>query len=255
MFNKKILSLAVALSLSSCCYAAPLSQQDIERLSQPHQRLFYLVSATVDFNIAEQIKRAYNLMENDRDYPMAIAVLDKVIELDGKNAEACLLRGIAKTRQAVAGEHDVRDYNRADEDYKAALLIEPDNPTFFFYRGENYRLAGHYQRCRDTYKLALELAPNYLDAMVGIGDAYFDEAESQMNRWHKNGYQGDGWHYDELAVRNYERAINEYNKALVLVPEHGVIVAKKELAQEKLTTAKTELAEKERQATIARRIG
>lgn len=135
-------------------------------------------------------------------------------------------------------------------------MIEPDNPTFFFYRGENRRLVDKsYSRSREMYKKALELAPNYLDAMVGVGDAYYDEGESYFQKCKENETYRRLYGYDENAITSYTKAIEEYNKVLVMVPAHGTVTAKKEMAQERLKEVRAMSEEAKRKAEIARRIG
>ncbi len=230
--------------------AAPLSDQDKAALGQSHTGLFYLYTATVDFNIAEQLKRAKAAIDEEQDYSMAVAVLDKVIELDAKNAEAYLLRGIAKSRWGEE-KKDYDLFNKARSDFRAALQIEPENPTFWFYRAECGILEAQTfnqgirndKDCRGSFDEALKLCPNYLDAMVRLGDTYVIDYQQ--------------WTAAKITVNTsgLEKAIDWYNKALVLVPNHGTIIAKKQMVKELITEKKQKDEEEKRQQELRRRVG
>lgn len=234
--------------------AAPLSDQDKAALGQSHTGLFYLYTATVDFNIAEQLKRAKAAIDEEQDYSMAVAVLDKVIELDAKNAEAYLLRAIAKSRLGEEKKSS-NDFYAAQKDFRQALMLEPDNPTFWFYRGECGILysqtivdvISHDKDCQGSFEEALKICPNYLDAMVRLGDSYLIDYQIRISK---------DWLTDE---RTLEKAVDCYNKALVLVPNHGTIVAKKEMVKDMIKEIKTKKQEKEdeqrRQEELRRRVG
>lgn len=235
--------------------AAPLSEQDKASLAQPHVGLFYLYTGTVDFNIAEQMKRAKAAIDIEHDYSLALAVLDKVIELDSKNAEAYLLRGIAQSR---VGEEkkESKWFNKAQDDFRAALMIEPDNPTFWFYRGECgiiraqvlNELTENNQNCKESFNEALKLCPNYLDAIVGLGDTYYNDYVYYNIKQKIVGYRS----IDESYL---EESINWYNKALVLVPNHGTITAKKEIATDLLNKMNIKKEQEKREAELRSRIG
>ncbi|SHK47531.1 hypothetical protein SAMN05216582_10541 [Selenomonas ruminantium] len=248
--KKDLFAIALAMGLLTAMPAgeAALSEQALADLQQSHSGLFYLSSTTVDFNIAEQLKRAKTAIDEEQDYPMAVAVLDKVIELDPKNAEAYLLRGIAKGHRAAEQKNSVfyEMFNEADRDFQEALMLEPDNPTFWFYRGENALLRAEtwengVLESKDgwgSYEEAIKLCPNYLDAMVRMGDVYYH-----------NYYVGYTTKESSL-----EKAIEWYNKVLVLVPNHGTVVAKKEMAKELLNKKKQEAEKEARERELRQRV-
>ena len=144
-----------------------------------------------------------------------------------------MLRGLART--------ELKEYDKADSNYEAAIKIEPENPTFYYYRALSQFYRGYNIKSLNTnvqigtdnkwiransyniravkyLKKAIELAPYYVDAIVGLGDTYCAIAD-------KNGNAGEKRYA-------YRSAIGEYNKILVLFPNHQVVLSKKADAQE-----------------------
>ena len=214
---------------------------DTSDLKNPHSQIFYLHSKTVNLNIEEQINRARNLIIQGKDYPMAIAVLNQIISLYQDDSEAYLLRGIAYT--------EMGEFWKAENDYKLALKLEPENPTFYYFRGMNFLHIkdrpsdGSYNRvtqnihlgmsyaqvpkytldAQNMFEKALKIEPYYIDAIIGLGDSYIDMADYQKPYGNKDLYQ---------------KAIDEYNKVLVLFPNHDIVNFKKKEAQQVLNELK-----------------
>ena len=236
MFKK----IAIALLMGASCLtwnmnpisAAPAT--GLDDLKNPHSGFFYIITKPVDVNIQQQMERAYNLIIEGKDYDMAIAVLDEVIKLDSENSEAYILRGMART--------ELKEYVKADNDYASALKIEPKNPTFYYYRAMNQLYKGYNRKTYGQYfrigadnksvwayesdrlavqyfKKAIEIEPYYIDAIVGLGDCYCSIAENSGQN-------------DNDRIYTYRTAIGEYNKVLVLFPNHNVVLTKKADAQE-----------------------
>ena len=235
--------------------AAPLSEQDRQSLQQPHGRLFYLYSKTVNINTQEQIQRAHSLIEQGQDYPLAIAVLNQVIAVDTQDAEAYLLRAIAYT--------ETEKFDDAENDYKNALRLEPDNPTFYNYRGKSFLYWQDYSELKGPkygwdglkpnrlaeaermYKKALAIEPYYLDGIVGLGDVY-----ARMGKWAKEKLTRN----PTKAAEFYKQAIAEYNKVLALFPNHNVVLVKKQDAQEEVNAIEQLDQEQKRAREIEDRI-
>ena len=231
--------IAIALLFGASCLTFQMNPvsaegtEEFEDLKNPHSGFFYIITKPVDVNIKQQMERAYNLIVEGKDYDMAIAVLDEVVKLDPENSEAYILRGMART--------ELKEYVKADNDYASAIKLEPENPTFFYYRamnqlykgysGKNY---GQYSKIGEDlrnvrtyecdrlavkyFKQAIKFESYYIDAIVGLGDCYCSIAENSGQN--KND-----------AIYTYRAAIGEYNKILVLFPNHSVVLNKKADAQ------------------------
>lgn len=207
---------------------------DTSSLKKPQGATYYIHSASVNFNTKEQKDKAHNLIFHGQDFPLAIAILNKVIEVDKNDSEAYILRALAYS--------ETKEYTKADYDYKEALMLEPENPTFYYLRGMNYLYEGIYKKnsaylipkAGDTFEKALKLEPNYINAMVGMGDACYYYA--------RKGYS---------EMKNYKTAIDWYNEVLVLYPNHNIVQTKKADAMERLNA----LEEKYRREELSRKIG
>ena len=230
-------------------------------LRQPHGKLFYLYEKKVNVSTEEHKARAKALILEGKDYPLALAELNLVIGLDSEDAEALLLRGIAYT--------EMDKFQEAENDYKAALMLEPENPTFYYYRGINqlldegnwkrstgryyymevdnhtYEIGGSLARALEMFKKALEIEPNYIDAIVGMGDMYYNLGKVYSK-------YDDGGRSRKAA---YQKAIDQYNKVLVLFGNNDILKAKKEQAEQAIWDVQYQEAEKKRKEEISRRIG
>ncbi len=222
-------------------------------LQQPHGRIFYLYRKVQNVNTEEHKNKARQLIMTGQDYSLALAELNLVIDLDKEDAEAFLLRGLAYT--------EMDKFEEAEADYKAALMLEPENPTFYYFRGQNFLLwpssgsttgtnfTGQYDwvstnkvHALEMFQKALEIEPGYIDAIVGIGDVCYTIGTKKQE-----------------MVRGKEpwlgKAIDQYNKVLVLFGNNDVIKAKKELAEQTLRAGQEAEQERKRKEKIRSRIG
>ena len=211
--------IAPAVYAPSEVIAAPTSQE-AESLRQPHGRMFYLYNKRVNVNTEEHKVKARRLLIEGKDYPLALAELNLVLDLDKEDAEAFLLRGLVYT--------EMDKFSDADNDYREALRLEPKNPTFLYHRAYSFMLrynvegnyGNEYDRAKAGFKEALKIEPYYIDAIVGLGDLYYmagqrDKARSGIRR---------------SAVKSeFQLAIDQYNKVLVLFGENDILKAKKEM--------------------------
>ena len=202
--------------------AASEMQDKRADLRNPHGRIFYLADKVVDVNILEQMKKARYLTITGQDFGLAKAILDQVIEINDKVSEAYLLRGLCLT--------DMKKYSEAENDYVSALMLEPENPTFYYFRGENCLKRNWTSDARRYFQKALEIEPHYIDVIVGMGDTYFQDG-------------------------NYTKAIEYYDKILAVFPNHDVVNAKKQDAKDAIQARKEKQEEQRRQEELRRRIG
>ena len=223
------LSLTVLLIGNSV--EASIAPEDRAQLQQSHGAFFYLCKKSVNIDTQAKKEQARQLIITGQDFQMAKALLNKVIELDSKDSEAYLLRALLYT--------DAKKYDNADNDYMGALRLEPENPTFYYLRAMNSLYRGrsrgqnngfyldtyYYIEAKKYFNKALEIEPNYIDAIVGMGDCAYDKKE-------------------------YNEAIDWYNKVLVMLPNHDVVLAKKTDAE----VALKKIQEKQQQRELDRRI-
>ncbi len=113
------------------------------------------------------------------------ADLNKVVEINPKDAEAYFKRGYAHAEKGR--------YEQAISDYTKVLEIDPRDADAYYNRGLAYRKKGQYEQAISDYTKALEINP-------GDAKAYFNRG---------NAYEGEG---------KYEQAISDFNKALEISP-------------------------------------
>ena len=107
------LSLAAGAFYIASALAAPLSPQEMEQLKAPHGRIFYLYSKEINVNIREQMTRERDIILEGGDYPLAIAVLDQVLELDKENSEVRRADAIKRDEEKKRREEEaLRDFFR-----------------------------------------------------------------------------------------------------------------------------------------------
>lgn len=233
--------------------ASPAGQPSLGELHG--QAYYYLMTQTVNVDLKAKLDEAHRLIVTGQDNRYAIAILDEIIKLDKSISEAFLLRGMAKT--------NVDAYQEADKDYEAALMLEPENPCLYYFRGMNrfyhavaamgesywYDNTGnHIYGAKKMFDNALGIDPHYLDAQVGLADCYALDGDREAKA-HANGSVIQS---EDRALKSYEKALSIYNHVLVLVPRHDVIRSRKEDVEGRIAAYKAE-QEKKRQAKETKR--
>jgi len=117
----------------------------------------------------------------------AILELDRALSIDGGSADGYVCRGRAYVskgdRDRVTDDGDLPssgpvyngsgDYERAIEDYSAALAIKPAAPEILCERGHAYRRKGDYERAIEDYTVALGVKPDCRDALNNRGIVHY----------------------------------------------------------------------------------
>lgn len=202
--------------------------QHIAELKIIHkQPYYYIIHKTLDGNIKEELGEARRLIMAFQNNQRVITILDEAIRRNSKAAEAFLLRGMAKTNSGA--------FSSADKDFEEALILEPENPCFYYYRGLNSLLTakaakkgigeghqlgsmeslaimhGGYDRAERMFNKALEIAPYYADVLLWEANLfemrndlkYYSQALSNYNRLLDLGLQQD----DYTMVRTLKDAL------------------------------------------------
>ncbi len=81
---------------------------------------------------------------------------------------------IAQTNLFLA----IGDSEAALENLKLAAEQDPTNPTIFFAVGANYEQLGNTADAEVAYQTAIDLKPDYFDALFNLGAIYFNRAVS-----------------------------------------------------------------------------
>ncbi len=194
-------------------------------MEQESQSILFKNLTIADFNKAIELNSknaeayinrgiAYNKIGN---YNQAIVDYDKAIELDPKNAEAYNNRGTSYTK---LGQHQ-----QALEDYSKAIELNPKNAITYRGRGLVYYNLGNYKQAIADFDKAIELNPKFAEAYYGRGLIYgkldnpnqaiadFDKA-IESNSKYAWAYNNRGFANSSLG--NWNQAIADYDKAIEL---------------------------------------
>lgn len=216
---KKIVA---AVSLGLCLFSgtafaydaptAPLTSGPA--VGRPQTGLVFQHNVVLAVDVQAQLDQARMLVEQGKDYPLALATLTQVIEMNPNITEVFFLRGYTHNQMA--------EYDQADKDYESALMLEPTNAGLYYYRGLNWQQKfearypdgySYYSSMLDKankfFNKALKYSPNYVDAQIGLMDSDYDSHQ-------------------------YEDCLARVNKLLVLLPNNAVLQARKEDCQQKL---------------------
>jgi lipoprotein NlpI len=106
-----------------------------------------------------------------------------------------------KNRAVIYGSRGVAyyskgDYDRAIQDTDQAILLNPNEPSFYYTSGVAYKKKGDFDRAIQNFNEAIHLNPNFERAYYDRGNAYIDKEE-------------------------YDRAIQDLNEAIRLNPKNA----------------------------------
>jgi Lipoprotein NlpI, contains TPR repeats len=140
--------------------------------------------ATVD----ELLKQAGELHTKDQYQEVVDLLTDEVLE-QHKNALLYNKRGMALD--------DLKEYDRAIEDYTKAIELNPDDADVYYRRGNTWRDKKDYDKAIIDYSKALELRPGYAHYYL---------------------FRGIAWQYQG----NKNNALAEYNKVIELNSDYAI---------------------------------
>jgi tetratricopeptide (TPR) repeat protein len=121
-------------------------------------------TAPVSGDVAELFSRGVALEEDPRNQLQAIAVYERVLELDPKHAAAHINLGTLY--------YNRQDYKAAEQHYRSAIDIDPRYALAHFDLGNVLDETGRVEDAIRTYHTALQLAPTYADAHYNLALAY-----------------------------------------------------------------------------------
>lgn len=74
-------------------------------------------------------------------------------------------------------KYENKNYKGAIQDFTKAIIIDPEVPEFYYYRGNSYAFNKESKNALNDYKKALELNPDYLSAINNLGWEYLKRRE------------------------------------------------------------------------------
>jgi len=128
-------------------------------------------------DVAEIFARGIALEENPRTQAQAIAVYQKVLEMDPEHAAANINLGTLY--------YNRQDYALAEKHYRIAIGIDPRYALAYFDLGNVLDETGRVSEAIQAYKTALQLAPTYGDAHYNLALAYekMKEPRKALTHW------------------------------------------------------------------------
>jgi tetratricopeptide (TPR) repeat protein len=159
--------------------------------------------------------------ERARDYQRAVDLYTEGLEDGSHGAE--VRRNLL--RQRAFAYEDLKQYDRAEADYNAALQIEPLDPDFYAKRGFYFSRRGRYDDALADFRRGNELVPTDGGFPFGEGEVYGKlgqhekAAESYTEAIRRNSriasyYRERGSAYNYLD--KFKEAKADYDKALAL---------------------------------------
>lgn len=126
---------------------------------------------------AELFSRGVALEEDPRNHLEAIAMYQRVLELDPQHAAAHINLGTL--------HYNRQDYKLAEEHYRSALRIDPRYALAHFDLGNVLDETGRISEAIQTYLTAIQLAPTYADAHYNLALAYekVKEQRKALKHW------------------------------------------------------------------------
>lgn len=128
-------------------------------------------------DVAALFSRGVALEEDPRNQTQAIAVYERVLELDPQHAAAHINLGTLY--------YNRQDYGAAEEHYRRALEIDSRYALAHFDLGNVLDETGRVAEAIQTYLVALQLAPTYADAHYNLALAYekIKEPRNALKHW------------------------------------------------------------------------
>ena len=132
---------------------------------------------TRDNDASELFARAIALEDDPNHQAQAIALYERVVDLDSDHAAAHINLGTL--------HYNRQNYTAAEEHYRAAIKIDPRYALAYFDLGNVLDETGRVTEAVKTYTAALQLAPTYADAHYNLALAYekLKQPRSALRHW------------------------------------------------------------------------
>lgn len=142
-----------------------------------------MISFISFISYTQELSRSANYMQlamekyQSMDAKAALDLFTKAIEADPTNHEAYFWRALMKRKVEGAAA--------AIMDYDKAISIHPD-PRYYNNRGVDKSLLGMYHAAIADYYQALQLKPDYGDAMFNMGYSYYELGKTDSTCYYLN---------------------------------------------------------------------
>lgn len=163
---------AVILLLAGCVSTAsrPGGQND-------YSEIYLVENRSVDLAVRKDFEAAIKLLQAEK-YKKAIELLEKVKKGSQKNSAPCI--NIAMAYEKIG------NLEKAEENLKQALTINPDHPVANNEYALLYRKTGRYSEARQLYERVLKRYPGFMPARKNFGilcELYLDDASCALAQY------------------------------------------------------------------------
>ena len=127
--------------------------------------------------------------------------------------------------------------DEAKEKLSEAIKKEPDNPNLHYNLAFLYDQVGDTDNSYEMYKKAVELKPDYFDAVYNLAVMNFNQAAEKLkiaNEMDLKTYQKDGQKYIDEANAKFEEAVPYFEKAHEIKPNDAAVLENLELIYKRL---------------------
>jgi tetratricopeptide (TPR) repeat protein len=130
-----------------------------------------------DPDVAELFSHAIALEDDPNNQLQAVALYERVLELDPDHAAARINLGTLN--------YNRQNYVAAEEHYRSAIKIDPRYALAYFDLGNVLDETGRVAEAVKTYSTALQLAPTYADAHYNLALAYekLKQPRNALRHW------------------------------------------------------------------------
>ena len=131
--------------------------------------------------------------------------------------------------------------DEALEAMKLAIKNEPSNAQFYYYLGYIYDAKKDYEGAVKAYKEAIEVNPEYFDAVFNVGVTYYNQGAAIWNKASNmdlSTYQKQGKKVEAEAKKFFTDAIPYFEQASALQPEDRQVLETLAQAYQRLNNVK-----------------
>ncbi len=128
-------------------------------------------------DVSELFTRAIALEDDPNNQMQAIALYERVLELDPDHAAACINLGTLN--------YNRQNYAAAEQHYRCAIKVDPRYALAYFDLGNVLDETGRVAEAVKSYATALQLAPTYADAHYNLALAYekLKQPRAALRHW------------------------------------------------------------------------
>jgi tetratricopeptide (TPR) repeat protein len=159
----------------------------------PKDTIALLNAATASYRASDKVKSKKYFSElANRKYkdPLIYSFLSEIYKAEKDTAKALSIvqegrKLFPKNQSLVLNELNIYlhqgKHKLAEEQFMAAIENDPANPNLYYNLGLVSEKTGNLEKAAESYKKAIELKPDFFDALYSIGAMYFNKGAEMAN--------------------------------------------------------------------------